>query len=140
MPVLVTGGSGFVGQALVPALLHAGHRVQVLSRQPQLPAALLGASHVRDLAQADDSEAVINLAGANLFDRRWSDAYRQTLRDSRIRTTLALGERLAQQATPPKVLISGSAIGYYGPQTHAQPLDESAPAGTDFAAQLCKDW
>jgi hypothetical protein len=138
MHVLVTGGTGFIGRLLCARLQEAGHAVSVLTRDParaQVP----GARLVVALEQAEGVDAVVNLAGASLFDRRWTDAYKQVLRASRIDGTRRLVAWMARQPAPPRVLVSGSAIGWYGPRDDA-PLDETVAPGEDFAAWLCRDW
>lgn len=138
MHVLVTGGTGFIGSALVPTLVADGHQVTVLTRQ-----SLQDSGAVRYVtaiaAVATSVDAVINLAGASLADKRWSEQYKQELRASRIDFTRALGNALQDAGHKPAVFISGSAIGYYGPRDDT-PLDESAPPGNGFAAALCRDW
>lgn len=141
MQVLITGGSGFIGQALCPALLAGGWQVSVVSRDTRAAARKLPAA-VRVLADIDGAggaDAVVNLAGAPLAGRRWNAAYKQTLRESRLRTTEALLAWMQSLTVRPAVLISGSAIGYYGPSDDT-PLTETAPAGDDFAARLAADW
>ncbi|WP_434031035.1 TIGR01777 family oxidoreductase [[Pseudomonas] boreopolis] len=138
MHVLVTGGTGFIGRLLCARLHEAGHAVSVLTRDParaQVP----GARLVVALEQAEGVDAVVNLAGASLFDRRWTDAYKQVLRASRIDGTRRLVAWMARQPALPRVLVSGSAIGWYGPRDDA-PLDETVAPGEDFAAWLCRDW
>lgn len=140
MRILITGGSGFIGQALCAQLQRVGHRLTVWSRHPRQTAPRLPGVHViEDLAEANEIEAVVNLAGAPIVARRWSTRRKQEIRDSRIGTTEKLLRWMTPQLRRPHVLISGSAVGYYGPRDHT-PLDESAPAGDDFAAQLCRDW
>jgi uncharacterized protein (TIGR01777 family) len=140
MQVLVTGGSGFVGQALCPALMAAGMQVTVLTRNAEHVAGKL--TGVRLIERLDDmarADAVVNLAGASLAGQRWTHRYKQTLRESRLRTTEALLAWMQKMPLRPHVLVSGSAIGYYGPHGDEPLVEESAP-GDDFAAQLCRDW
>lgn len=142
MHVLVTGGTGFIGRALCPALLQAGHRVSVLTRDATRAARILpGVQALEDLAQADAADAAINLAGEPLAEGRWSETRKRRFRTSRIGTTRTLLEWIARQpdAQRPRCLLSGSAIGYYG-DAGERVLDEASPAGDDFAAQLCRDW
>ncbi|WP_447940622.1 TIGR01777 family oxidoreductase [Pseudoxanthomonas mexicana] len=141
MHVLITGGTGFIGQALCTALLQAGHTLSVLTRdyaraRAQLPAAVRVLAALED---ARDVEAVVNLAGEPLMAGRWNAARKATFRASRLGTTQALVAWMARQSVRPRVLVSGSAIGYYGPRGD-EALDESAAPGDDFAAHLCRDW
>jgi uncharacterized protein (TIGR01777 family) len=140
MRVLITGGTGFIGSSLQQQLVRGGHECLVLTRQAEPPAGqstyLHSLDELPDTAQID---AIINLAGASLADKRWSDRYKKTIVDSRLNTTadvIALCRRLE---TKPSVLLSGSAIGYYGAQGEEK-LDELASAGEGFAAQLCQNW
>ncbi|MBA3928495.1 MAG: TIGR01777 family protein [Xanthomonas sp.] len=141
MHVLITGGTGFIGHALCDHLLQAGHTPTVLTRdtgaaRTRLPAA---ARVLASLDQARDVEAVVNLAGEPLMAGRWNGTRKAEFRRSRLETTQALIAWMARQSVRPRVLVSGSAIGYYGPRD-AEALDESAAPGDDFAAQLCRDW
>jgi uncharacterized protein (TIGR01777 family) len=141
MHVLLTGGTGFIGQVLCGHLLQAGHTLSVLTRDParartQLPA---GARVVATLDEARDVEAVVNLAGEPLMAGRWNATPKAAFRASRLGTTQALIAWMARQSLRPRVLVSGSAIGYYGPRDD-EALDESAAPGDDFAALLCRDW
>jgi len=144
MRILVTGGTGFLGRPLCAALVREGHAVTVLSRTPSGVADLCGAA-VESLAGLDawtpeiTFDAVINLAGAPIVDVRWSESRKRLLRDSRIALTDALMRRLAACDRKPAVLLSGSAVGFYG-DGGGLALDEHSPAGTDFAARLCADW
>ncbi|MFC6668838.1 TIGR01777 family oxidoreductase [Marinobacterium aestuariivivens] len=146
MKVLITGGTGFIGSALIASLQGDGHEVVVLTRSTGRAARKLG-SGVRVIeglgAIANDEmlDAIVNLAGAPIVDRRWSDARKQLLRDSRLQITrdlLRLIERLDRR---PGVLVSGSAVGYYGSQDNDHLLTEEADDFVPgFAHQLCADW
>lgn len=144
MNILLTGGTGFIGRALCPALLAAGHEVTVLSRKPASVAARCGVGVQALAALADwrperQFDAVINLAGEPIVDAAWSAARKQQLRASRIGLTQQLVARIVAAERRPAVLLSGSAIGIYG-DAGAAPCAESARAAPDFAAQLCVDW
>lgn len=141
MRCLITGGSGFIGRALCRALLADGRQIVVLTRAARrvrelLPAQVALVERVQD---AGDVDAVVNLAGENLSDRRWTTARKQALRASRIDTTRNLVDWIAARERRPRVLVSGSAIGWYGPRGDEK-LDENASPGDDFAAHLCRDW
>lgn len=138
MHVLITGGTGFIGRELCKQLFQAGHSATVLTRS-KAPPPLPGVRFIASLDEAQGIEAVVNLAGEPLADGRWTAARKQAFRDSRIGTTQTLLHWIGSLAERPRVLVSGSAIGYYG-ASDDRTLDESAPAGEDFAATLCRDW
>jgi uncharacterized protein len=144
MKVLVSGGSGFIGTALVRDLVATGHEVLVLSRSVQRTSRRLGVRVLNGLDQIDSSEAIdaiVNLAGAPIVGRRWTDARKRILRASRLNTTEALLELIARLKSPPEVLVSGSAIGYYGSHSGDMPLTEEADDyRPGFSHQLCADW
>lgn len=141
MNILITGGSGFIGQALCPALIAAGHQPWVLTRDPAATRIRLGAgvALARDLNAVGAVEAVINLQGENLAQGRWSAARKQAFIRSRVDFTHALVDWIAALPARPVTLISGSAIGWYGDRGDEM-LNESAAPGSDFAAHLCRDW
>lgn len=145
MQILLTGGTGFIGHALSALLLEAGHQVIVLSRQPtEAVRARCGASVEvwRDLGEWHVDrrvDAVINLAGEAIADQPWTPRRKQALWNSRVRLTEQLVERVAAAEHKPAVLLSGSAIGYYGDQGDTR-LSEDAPPADDFGAQLCAAW
>ncbi len=141
MRVLVTGGSGFLGQALTRALLARGDEVIILSRNPATHVARrAGSVWVQELAQIDTPvDAVVNLAGANLFAAPWTQARKQLLHDSRVALTWKLASWILSQTTLPKVFLSGSAIGFHG-DGGEQALTEQSPPGSDWAATLVQDW
>lgn len=153
MRIFITGGTGLVGTRLVGRLRERGDQPVVLSRRAEAARQRFGSgvevvegdpTRSGPWMQAiDRSDAVVNLAGENLFGRRWTAAYKQLLVDSRIMTTRHVAEAMRRQprnaAGQPKVLVSGSAIGYYGPHGDEE-ISESAAAGSDFLAQLCVEW
>jgi len=140
MRILITGGSGFIGSALTAHLQRDGAQVTWLSRRASTPSP--EGVEVRDYASlwADDRfDAVVNLAGAGIADSRWSASRKQTLRDSRLIPTRVLTEWIRSAHTPPKVLLSGSAIGWYGAQGDV-PLDEDSAPHDEFQHRLCAEW
>lgn len=144
MNILITGGTGFIGGALVQSLSQQGHHLTVLSRNPGSVAKLCGAGvnaigSIKELTRDDSWQVIINLAGAPIFDRRWSTAHKQIIRDSRINLTGQLVAYMADMAVKPELLISGSAIGYYGSQGDVVLTEQSATI-EDFPQQLCRDW
>lgn len=139
MDVLVTGGTGFIGESLLRALLGAGHSVTVLSRTAP-EGARGGIRYVRQLEQIGEGiDAIINLAGASLAGKRWTAAYKQEIVSSRLDTTRAIERWVSGLSTPPAVMLSASAIGYYGAHKDAL-LTEADPVGSGFSAALCQDW
>jgi uncharacterized protein (TIGR01777 family) len=142
--ILITGGTGLIGRQLCKALLAEGHELTVLSRNRDAVPAKCGAG-VHAMAGLDEwradqtFDAIINLAGEPIIDARWTAQRKQLLWDSRVSLTRSLVQRVAAARHKPHVLLSGSAIGYYGNRGDAL-LDESAAAGEDFAARLCKSW
>ena len=144
MNILVTGGTGFVGKALVESLLSRGDSVTVLTRSiekaqavfpEKTPQFLTALSTLKDLNEFD---AVINLAGEPIFDKRWTVQQKEKLRHSRIDLTQQIVQLINQSEHPP-VLISGSATGIYGNCGEDQ-ITEGTPPGSQFTAQLCIDW
>ena len=144
MRILITGGTGLIGRHLCKALLAEGHQLTVLSRHPETVAVKCGAA-VQAMASLDEwhpeqtFDAVINLAGEPIADAHWSAKRKQVLRDSRIALTEKLVQRIAAAKQKPSVLLSGSAVGYYGNGGNKE-LYENASTGNDFAANLCRDW
>jgi uncharacterized protein (TIGR01777 family) len=139
MQVLVSGGTGFIGSALTPALTEAGYEVTVLTRQSKSGAN--GVRYVQSLAQLRDEpvDAVINLAGASMAGRRWSRRYKRELVSSRLDTTGALVAFMRDRDAPPATLLSASAIGYYGPQGDHFLAEDAKPA-PGFSSELCRGW
>ncbi|MFF8400182.1 TIGR01777 family oxidoreductase [Streptomyces sp. NPDC014846] len=140
--IAVAGASGLIGSALVRSLTADGHEVvRLVRRAPR------GPEEVRwdpergsvDAAGLIGCDAVVDLAGAGIGDRRWTPEYKRLIRDSRVLGTAALAEAVASLAEPPKVFVSGSAIGFYG-DTGDRVVDESAPPGDGFLPSLCVEW
>jgi len=139
--IAITGARGLIGSALVPALEGVGHTVVPLVRRTPRAGEVGWDPARRQLNPADLSgtDAVIHLAGAGIGDRRWTPAYKRTLLDSRVDGTTTLSEAIAAAEPRPPVLLSSSAIGWYG-DTGDRAVDESAPAGSDFLGDLCRRW
>jgi len=144
MRILITGGTGLIGRHLCQVLLKAGHEITVLSRQPASVKGKCGAA-VRAFGSLDEwgvdeiFDAVINLAGEPIVDARWTEKRKELLWRSRVTLTEDLVKRMAASHHKPTVLLSGSAVGYYGDCGH-KVLDESAPTASDFGAKLCNAW
>lgn len=144
MHILITGGTGLIGRRLCAALLARGEQITVLSRRPHLVAGICGAA-VRTIRSLDEwtpsmhFDAIINLAGEPIIDARWTTKRRQILLDSRVGLTERLVEKIRQAQIKPRILLSGSAIGYYGTD-ETQSFTEAAGAGHDFSADLCMQW
>ena len=127
-----------IGTATSAVLQESGHKLTILTRRA--PRETDGATYVTALADcAEPVDAVINLAGAGLADRRWSSAYKRQIVSSRVDLTRELVVWLGECQQPPSKLISASAIGYYG-AAEAQTFTESGEPGTGFAAALCQSW
>ncbi|MFF3390627.1 TIGR01777 family oxidoreductase [Streptomyces sp. NPDC002669] len=140
--IAVTGASGLIGAALVRSLRTDGHEVVRLVRRPARTGDEVEWDPRRgyvDVAGLVGCDAVVHLAGAGVGDRRWTSAYKREIRDSRVLGTTAIAEAVASLDTPPKVLLSGSAIGYYG-DTGDRAVDEGAPAGEGFLPSVCVEW
>ncbi|WP_265535099.1 TIGR01777 family oxidoreductase [Pseudomonas saponiphila] len=143
--VLVTGGTGFIGETLVNQLLDAGHTVSVLARDPLRAAYLFDgrARCLRSLDKLGHGEAfdvIINLAGAPVAGPRWSTKRQAQLLASRVGTTEALLNWLQHARHKPQLWIQASAIGFYGVRDASQSLDENAERGEGFMADLCARW
>lgn len=155
MRIVIAGGTGFLGSPLAEGYAEEGHDVRVLTRalldgdaRHDSGTGVPGVTRVgwrpeggsgKWAAVLDGADAVINLAGAGIGDRRWTPQRKALLHDSRIRPTRMLASVIAQASSPPAVFISASGAGYYG-TADGEPKTESSPAGTDFLAHVCEDW
>ncbi|MFI8422842.1 TIGR01777 family oxidoreductase [Streptomyces sp. NPDC085479] len=140
--VAVTGASGLIGAALVRSLRADGHDVLRLVRRPARTADEVEWDPKRlyvDGAGLVGVDAVVHLAGAGVGERRWTEAYKKEIRDSRVLGTTAIARTLAGLAEPPEALVCGTALGWYG-DTGSRAVDESAPAGTGFLPSVCVEW
>jgi len=147
MAIVIAGGTGFLGSALVRALALDGHVVAVLTRtggqgKPG-PARLIewkpDGSVGPWVFAIDGAEAVINLAGESIAGRRWTAAQKKRILESRVKATRSLAEAIRQSAAPPPVFVSGSAVGYYGALGDEIVTEDHAP-GRDFLADVCVQW
>ena len=143
MKIAITGASGLIGRALSASLTDDGHEVIPVVRRPSSSdsAAILWnpATGTIEGAKFEGIDGVVHLAGAGIGDKRWSESYKREILESRTKGTALLAETLAGLSQPPKVLVSGSAIGYYG-DTGDTSVDETAPAAHDFLATVCVEW
>ena len=144
MHILLTGGTGLIGRRLCRHWLSQGHQLTVWSRKPEEVAKLCGAG-VRGIGHPDDIgaqpvDAVINLAGAPIADRPWTRKRKALLWDSRITLTEQLITWLERREQKPAVMISGSAVGWYGDGGERELDEESPPVSEDFASRLCIAW
>lgn len=140
MHILLTGGTGFIGSVLSARLHALGHSLTVLSRTPRAPAPGVEYITTLDAIEAQASlDAIINLAGASLAGKRWSAAYKAELVDSRVQTTRALVALCQRLERAPAVMLSASAVGFYGGRGE-EALDENSEPGSGFSAELCRQW
>lgn len=141
MRVAVTGSSGLIGSSLRGRLTAAGHEFVPVVRRDAAPGEISWdpAAGRIDAAAFEGIDAVVNLAGAGIGDKRWNDERKAVIVDSRVDGTRLLAETLAALDRPPKVLLSGSAVGFYGDRGDEMLTEQSAPGG-DFLAGLCVAW
>jgi uncharacterized protein (TIGR01777 family) len=150
MRVCITGGTGLIGRRLTQALLDRGDQAIVISRRPEAAKAALGPNV--EVVSGDPSrpaswmeaipgcDGVVNLAGEGIFNQRWNDDFKRLMTQSRVETTMNVVEAITKANPRPKVLVNGSAIGYYG-FTGDEELTEDSPAGSgDFLSQLTPAW
>ncbi len=142
MKVAVTGASGLIGSALVPALRARGHEViRLVRRAPSAPDEVRWdpAAGTVDLAGLQGIDAVVHLAGAGVGDKRWTEAYKKEILDSRVQGTTTIAQAMASLDPRPSVLVCGSAIGYYG-DTGDREVTEKSPQGAGFLADVVAAW
>jgi uncharacterized protein (TIGR01777 family) len=147
MKILITGGPGLIGGALARALGEAGHEVVVLTRSPTRAKLHQGMRAVEWDAAApgtwgdmiDADTAIVHLAGESIAEGRWTAQRKRRIRDSRVRASEAVAAAIRGARAKPRVLLQGSAVGYYGPRGPER-VTESDPPGTDFLARVCADW
>ncbi|MGY6028596.1 TIGR01777 family oxidoreductase [Phytobacter sp. AG2a] len=144
MKILMTGGTGLIGRFLIPRLQELGHAVTVVTRNPAKAQHALGPGvtvlkGLDALSNLNDFSAVINLAGEPIADKRWTEQQKQRLCESRWSITQKLVELIRASDTPPQVLISGSAVGYYGDLGEVV-VSEDDPPHNEFTHKLCARW
>ncbi|MGH3870643.1 MAG: TIGR01777 family oxidoreductase [Pseudonocardiaceae bacterium] len=140
MRVVIAGASGLIGTALVALLRQAGHDVlRLVRRRPGGPDERVWdpSAATMDTAALDGTDAVVNLCGSPMATGRWSGERKQAIRDSRIGPTEVLAAAVAEHRVP--VLVNASGVGYYG-DTGDREVDETAPGGSGFLAEVCRDW
>ncbi|UVN45165.1 TIGR01777 family oxidoreductase [Pseudomonas mosselii] len=145
MHILLTGGTGLIGQHLCQVWRQQGHRLTVWSRRPEQVAKICGTgvrgiARLEDIADDDEVDVLVNLAGAPIADRPWTAARRNLLWASRVTLTEQLLAWLERRERRPQVLISGSAVGWYGDGGERELTEASPPVKEDFASQLCIAW
>jgi uncharacterized protein (TIGR01777 family) len=147
MRVVITGGSGLIGEALARELAGAGHDVVVLTRNPakvKLPAGVRasqwdGKTSAGWGSLLDGDTAIVHLAGESIAAGRWTADKKRRIRDSRVGSGAAVLQAIREAAVRPKALLQGSAVGYYGPHGDEVIREDAAP-GNDFLADICKEW
>ncbi|HXO20989.1 MAG TPA: TIGR01777 family oxidoreductase [Thermoanaerobaculia bacterium] len=147
MRVLITGGSGLIGLALARELASAGHEVVILTRDPgrlpPLPANVRGVGwdgvSPAGWGELVSDSAIVQLAGENIGAGRWTAERKRRIRDSRVLSGEAVTAAIRAADPRPRVLLQGSAVGYYGPCGDEE-VGEDHPAGSDFLARVCVDW
>lgn len=144
MRILITGGTGLIGRALCREWVAQGHEVVVWSREPSKVAALCSGAaaigQLQDLQGTKPLDAVINLAGASIAERPWTKSRRKVLLQSRVNLTRTLVDWLSTVPQRPRVLISGSAVGWYGNGQDTLLDEGSSPQKPDFGSALCMSW
>lgn len=147
--VLIAGGTGLVGKALSALLIEKGYRVIVLSRKPEMNKTIAGLSYAYwdpkqeqiDLAALHQADAIVNLAGAGVMDKRWNRSYKNEIQQSRILAGKFIAKLLTNQVNKVQVVINASAIGWYGPDKEpVKSFVEDDPADSHFLGETCRLW
>src|SRR5205085_6133734 len=147
MKIIVSGASGLVGSALVPALVAAGHQLTALVRRESKQTPQAGVNEVQwnpaagelDAARLVGHDAAVHLSGESIAHGRWTDAKKRRIRASRVESTRLLAETFARLETRPHTFVCASAVGYYGDRGAELLTEESAPGG-NFLADVCREW
>jgi uncharacterized protein len=148
MKIAIAGATGFVGSRLVEQLQTQGHQIVILTRSPQQAskrfpqAEVVGYNPLKSgewQSSIDGCDAIINLAGEPIAEKRWTPAQKRVMLESRQIGTEKIVEAIEKATSKPAVLINASAIGYYG-TSETSKFDETSPAGTDFLAEVCTKW
>lgn len=148
MRIVISGGTGFIGSRLCDKLIEHGHKPVILTRsRPRVNQAAEAAEYVYWNPESPDelpsivdgSDAVVNLAGESIGERRWSESQKNKIRASRINATKALVSAIEHAQRKPGVMVSASAIGIYDHKTEGE-YDEESETGNDFLASVCHDW
>ena len=140
MNVLISGATGMIGTSLIPVLESAGHKVTRLTRSPKSGNDVgWDPDNGRLDSDLSGTDAVVHLAGESIAEGRWNDQRKARILDSRVKGTRLLAESIANLSTPPRVMVSASATGYYGDRGNELLTEESEP-GTSFLAGVCREW
>ncbi len=140
MNVLISGATGLIGSALIPELEAGGHAVTRLSRSQSGPDTIRWDPEAGTIeGDLEGTDAVVHLAGESIAQGRWNPQKKQQILESRVKGTRLLAEKISGLPTPPKVMVSASAVGYYGDRGD-EVLTEESSSGTDFLAGVCREW
>lgn len=140
MNILLTGGTGFIGNELVKMLLNKGHKVRILTRDKEVQKPFYTwTNNYIDKRVFEELDGIIHLAGAPLM-KRWSSAYKKQIIDSRVNSANLLFEKVKEYKVPLKFFISASGSSYYGQKTSTKIFKEEDKAGKDFLADVCVRW
>ncbi|MDP9485193.1 MAG: TIGR01777 family oxidoreductase [Actinomycetota bacterium] len=139
MNVLISGATGFLGGTLIPELEAGGHRVTRLTRSPKSADDLGWDPEAGTIDDLEGTDAVVHLAGESIAEGRWTPGKKRRILESRRKGTRLLSEAIAALSAPPSVMVSASAVGYYGDRGNELLTEESGP-GSGFLAEVCRDW